>query len=208
MKLYTFDPAPNPRRVQMFIAYKGLSIDTVQIDFMAMEQHSEAYLAINPQGTVPALVLDDGTLLADVTAIYCYLEALYPEKPLMGHNALEKAQITGWLHRLYISLFAPIADAYRNSHPAFTGRAVPGTLLLEQIPALAERGQQRVAAIWPEIDAHLENTNFIAGENFSAADVDLLAMIGFMRMAKVSLPGGLANVDGWKERAKAQLPQK
>ncbi len=207
MKLYTFDPAPNPRRIQMFLDYKGIDIEIVQIDFMAMEQHSEEYLAINPQGTVPALVLDDGTLLTDVPAMYSYLDATYPEKPVMGDGVLERAQVLGWLHRLYFSLFAPIADAYRNSHPAFKGRAVPGPLLLEQIPALAERGQQRVAAIWPTIDAHLAGKEFMVGDKFTVVDIDLLAWIGFMRMAKLDMPAGLDNVEAWKARAKAQLPQ-
>jgi glutathione S-transferase len=141
MKIYSFDVAPNPRRVGLFMAYKGISIETINVDLGKKEQLMDDYLAINPAGTVPTLVLDDGTILTDAIACCTYLESLYPEKPLMGTTDLERAQVLGWSHKIFIQGLMAVAEMLRNQGDFFKNRALPGTLELEQIPALVKRGK-------------------------------------------------------------------
>ncbi|HEY7775581.1 MAG TPA: glutathione S-transferase family protein [Kineobactrum sp.] len=205
MKLYTFDPAPNARRLQMMLDYKGINIDTVQVNMMKLEQLGEDFRRINPLGTVPALVLDDGTVLTEVIGACVYLEELYPEHPLMGTGALEKALVISWCHRLFNALFHPIAEIFRNGNPAFAGRALPGPISLEQIPALVERGQKRLEGGWAMVDAALANNGFLVNDTFSMADIDLLTCIEFAGWIKESVPESCSNLHAWLPRAKAAL---
>ena len=115
MKLYTFDPAPNPKRLALFMQYKGIEIETQQIDMMAGEQLGDDFRKINPECTVPALMLDDGTVLTEVVGICAYLEELYPDKPLMGSTALEKALVISWDHKLFLGVMMAIASMLRNT---------------------------------------------------------------------------------------------
>ena len=124
MKLYTYDPAPNPRRLALFMKYKGIEVETEQVDMMAAAQLEDSYRAINPDCTVPALVLDDGTVLSEVVGICTYLEGLHPEKPLMGSTPLEQAQVISWDHRIFLSLMMAIASMLRNRGDAFRNRAL------------------------------------------------------------------------------------
>ena len=126
MKLYTYDPAPNPRRLALFLKHKGLDIESQQVDLMTGEQLGEAYRAINPHCTVPALVLDDGTVLTEVIGIVTYLEALHPEKPLLGTTPLEKALVSSWDHHLFVGLMSAVASILRNASKGFQNRALPG----------------------------------------------------------------------------------
>ena len=144
MKLYTFDPAPNPQRLKMFIDYKGIELDTAQVNFQEGEQRTDAYKAVVPTGTVPALVLDSERVLSSVFAITQYLEALHSDRPLLGTSDEERALILDWNHRISTDIFKAIADLFRNTNPAFESRALPGTLDTEQIPALAERGRSQL----------------------------------------------------------------
>ena len=151
MKLYTFDAAPNPARLGMFMQYKGISLDTVQIDLGAEEQLGEAYRAIVPEATVPALVLDDGTVLCSVIAIAHYLESQYPDKPLLGRTPEERARVLNWNHRLYSDIFAAAADAFRNGHPNYVDRALPGPVNVAQLPELVERGRTTSSPAWKSL---------------------------------------------------------
>lgn len=205
MKLYTYDPAPNPRRLALFLRYKGIEIETVQVDLMKQEQLSDAFRAINPACTVPALVLDDGTVLTAVIGICVYLEALYPDRPLLGTTALEKAEVIGWNHHLFTGIFMAIADVLRNQGKGFKDRALPGPLSLPQIPELAERGRKMIAHLLPELDAHLAQRPFMAGERFSFADIDLLVALDFLAWIRESVPGELVHLHAWRERANAEL---
>ena len=205
MKLYTFEPAPNPKRVHLFMQYKGIDMETVPIDMTTGEQRSEEYSRINPLCTLPALVADDGTLLTEVISICSYLEDLYPQKPLMGETPLEKAQILGWSHWLFTQLFVPTAEVFRNGNPAFAGRALPGTLDIEQIPALVERGQARLAHVLPRIDAHLADKEFIMGDQFTFGDTELLAWVGFLKMTRQPIPDTCTSIGEWQARAEAAL---
>lgn len=205
MKLYTYDPAPNPRRLALFLKYKGIELDTQQVDLGAQEQHGDEYGKINPLRTVPALVMDSGEVLTEVIGQCVYLEALYPEKPLMGSTPLEQAEVINWDHRLFMTGFMAIADAFRNSHPAFKGRGMPGPVPLEQIPELAERGQIRLEHFWPGMDEHLAGRDWVAGSSISFADIDLYCLVEFAGWIKQGIPDSCTHFKAWHERASAAL---
>ncbi len=205
MKLYTYDPAPNPRRLAMFMSYKGIEIDTTQVDLMQREQLQDAYRQLVPEMTVPALVLDDGTVLTEVIGICIYLEELYPEKPLLGTTPLEKAHVLSWDHRLYNVVLGAVAEVLRNGSPNFAGRALPGALGVEQIPALVERGGLRLTQAWQELDDTLADRTWLAGDSFSLADIDLVACESFAGWVKQRPPESLKNLHAYLERARAEL---
>lgn len=202
MKLYTFDSAPNPARVKAFIDYKGIVLDTEQIDMMKSEHQSDAYTRLVPEATVPALILEDGTVLTEVIAIVHYLEMLYPERPLLGVTPVEKATILNWNHRLFNMVFAAVAEAFRNAHPAFKDRALPGLKPYPQIPELAERGRTRLHHGFETLDGILASRDFVAGSQLSFADIDLLTAISFAGWAAREEPSpALAHLAAWRVRA-------
>lgn len=205
MKLYTYDAAPSPQRVALFMKYKGINIDTQQIDMMAGEHLSDEYKAIVPDQTLPALVLDDGTVLSEVIGIIAYLEALYPEPPLLGTTPLEKAMVTSWDSKIYSMLYMSVAEALRNASPGFKGRALPGPLDLEQIPELAERGKIRINWAWEVLNGELARRKFIAGDQFSFADIDLLVAVGFSGWVKCKPPEELTHLHEYIARATAEM---
>ena len=204
MKLYTYDPAPNPRRLTLFLKLKGIEIDTQQIDMMTAEQLNDSYRQVNPACTLPALVLDSGTVLTEVIGMFSYLEELHPEQPLMGSTPLERAQAISWCHRLFQGLMVPIASALRNRGKHFHNRALPGTLDIPQIPELAERGLMQVHHMLPQLNAHLATSTWLAGDNFTIADIDLLVMIDFLAWIKESIPDTCPHLQAWHQRATAR----
>ena len=205
MKVYTYDPAPNPRRLELFMNWKGIEIETQQVDLMTGEQLGDAYRAINPECTVPALVLDDGTVLTEVIGMCTYLEGQYPDKPLLGTTPLEKAQVISWAHKIFAGLMMPIAGMLRNRSDAFRDRALPGALDIPQIPELVDRGVLMLGHILPKIDAHLANSNWVAGDNLTFADIELLISVDFLGWVKQSIPEDCNNLKAWYERASAEL---
>lgn len=205
MKLYTYDPAPNPRRLALFLKLKGLAIDTRQVDLLANKQLGDAYRQINPALSVPALVLDDGTVLTEVIGMYTYLDELHPQPPLMGSTAAERAQVISWCHRLFSGLMMAIAGALRNRGKSFINRALPGPLDTPQIPELVERGLLQIGYILPELDAHLANSKWVAGDSFSIADIDLLVCIDFLAWIRQSVPDECTHLKDWYQRACAHV---
>ncbi|MGI9315241.1 MAG: glutathione S-transferase family protein [Luminiphilus sp.] len=206
MKLYTFDAAPNPARLGMFMQYKGITLDTVQIDLGTQEQLSDAYRALVPEATVPALILDDGTVLCAVIAIVHYLEEQFPDKPLLGRTPDERARVLNWNHRLFSDIFSAAADAFRNGHPSYVDRALPGPDNVAQLPELVERGRTRLTQGFAMLNEALESSPFLAGEQFSFADVDLLAAIDFAKWAaRVTPDESLEHLHRWRAEAKAAL---
>lgn len=203
MKLYTFDAAPNARRVTLFMQYKNIEIETHQIDMMGLEQLGDDYKKINPECTVPALVLDDGTVLTEVVGICAYLEALYPDKPLMGSSALEKALVISWDHKLFMGIMAATGGILRNTSKGFVNRGLPGPIDVPQIPELAERGRLQIPQILAKLNEHLANNQWVAGDNFSLADIDLLASIDFMKWVKQAVPDECVHIKSWHKRAAA-----
>lgn len=202
--LYSYPQAPNPRRLHVFLAEKGLSIPTETVDLMKGEQHGEAFRRINPLRTVPLLVTDEGESLAQVVAICDYLEALHPEPPLLGTSPLEKALIREWCHRVFLEGFLPIAEVFRNSNPAFANRGLPGPIECPQIPALIERGERCVDAFWQMLDARLAGREFVAGDRFTMADIDAAVACGFARWIRRSIPEGCANLQRWHDRVQSR----
>jgi glutathione S-transferase len=172
LKLYHSSGSPNSRRVRILIAEKGLDIELSPVDLGAKEQFSDAYRAINPRAVVPTLVLDDGTAIGEVPAIMRYLDEAYPKVPLLGATPKEKALITMWERRAELEGFAPVMEGVRNAAAGLKGHAIAGPDGYEQIPALIERSKLRVANFYTDFEATLKDAEFVAGDRFSAADIN------------------------------------
>lgn len=200
MKLYTYDPAPNPQRVNMFMQQKGIQIESEQIDMMTAQQLTDDYKAVNPLGTLPALQLDDGELLTEVIGICCYLELLYPDIPMLGTTALEKAQVISWDHRVFVEGLSSIADALRNRSKAFAGRAMPGPMNIEQIEALVPRGLQRVNGFFTVLNEHLVGRQFMVGDSLTLADIDVLIYVDFAKWIKQGVPEDCKDLQAYYDR--------
>lgn len=205
MKLYTYDPAPNARRLTLFLQYKGLDIETTQVDLMSGEQLGEDYRRLVPSGTIPALVLDDGPVMTEVIGICSYLEDLHPQKPLMGSSPLERAEVLSWDHRLFNMVFMGVAEILRNGSPNFKDRALPGPLNVPQIPELVERGKLRLDHAWPYLDAAVADRQWLAGDSFSLADIDLAVCAEFSGWVKATPPESCSHLHAYLERVKAEL---
>lgn len=184
MTLYDCATAPSPRRARILLAEKGVRHHTVQVDLKSGEQRGEAYRHINPQCTVPALRTEEGVLLADNAAITAYVEARYPQPPLLGETPAEKAEIASWNWRVEFDGLLAIAEALRNSSPAMANRALPGAVDYPQIPALAERGLVRVARFFQLLNERLAGRDFIAADRFSVADITAVVAVDFARVIK------------------------
>lgn len=203
--LYDCATAPSPRRARILLAEKGVPHDTVQVDLRTGEQLGEAYRQVNPLCTVPALRTEEGTLLTDNSAIAAYVEARYPEPPLMGITPLEKAEVASWAWRVEFEGLLAIADAFRNSSPAMVNRALPGPVDHPQIPALAERGLLRVQQFFDLMNERLATRVFIATERFSLVDITAVVAVDFARVVKVRVSEAHPHLLRWRE-AMAQRP--
>ena len=183
--LYDCATAPSPRRARILLAEKGIVHETMQIDLKAGEQLGEAFRKINSQCTVPALRTEDGAVLGDNAAIAAYLEARYPQPPMLGVTPLDKAEISSWQWRVEFEGFLAIAEALRNSSPAMADRALPGPVNYPQIPQLAKRGLQRVQQFFIDLDQRLKEREFIAAQQFSIADITAVVAVDFARIVKI-----------------------
>lgn len=202
LKLYQSGGSPNSRRVRIFIAEKALTIPIVAVDLGKGEQHADAYRAINPRRVVPTLVLGDGTSIGEVPAIQRYLEDAFPQHPLFGTNAREKALITMWERRVELEGFASVMEAIRNVLPGLQGRAIAGPHDYEQIPALVERSKQRMANFYTDLEARLNDVTYVAGEHYSVADITALVTVDFATKAiDMPVPEGSAATRRWYAEA-------
>ena len=188
LTLYDCATAPSPRRARILLAEKGITHHTVQVDLKTNEQLGDAYRAINPQCTVPALRTEEGAVLADNASIAAYIEARYPQPPLMGTTPLDKAEIASWNWRVEFEGLLAIAECLRNSSPAMANRALPGPVDYAQIPELAQRGLARVQQFFATLDTRLEGREYIAANQFSIADITAVVAVDFARIVKVK-PG-------------------
>jgi glutathione S-transferase len=193
MKLYDGGRAPNPRRVKVFLAEKGITVPTEQVDLGKLAHKAAAYTAINPLQRVPALELDDGTVLCESIAICRYFEHLQPEPALFGTGAKEMAVVEMWERRIEFHLLGPISHVFRNSHPAMKEMEVP------QVPAWAEANKPRVMDFLALLDRELGARRYIAGEHYSVADITGMIAVDFMKPAKLAMPEGLNNLKRWHE---------
>lgn len=186
--LYDCASAPSPRRARILLAEKGVAHGTVQIDLRTGEQMAEAYRQINPQCTVPALRTDEGVMLTDNAAIAAWAEAHFPEPPLLGSSALDKADIASWQWRIEFEGLLAIAECLRNSSPGMANRALPGPVDYPQIPELAQRGLVRVQQFFAVLNDRLQGREFVAADQFSIADITAVVAVDFARIVKLK-PG-------------------
>ncbi|MFU8896436.1 MAG: glutathione S-transferase family protein [Gammaproteobacteria bacterium] len=204
MKLYDMRVAPNPRRVRIFLAEKGIDVPRVEINIRAGENLQPEFLAINPRGVVPTLQLDDGTVIDESTAICKYFDELQPEPPLLGRTALEKALVECWTRRIEFDAGQAVVEAFRNSYPPYAERAVPGRAGTRAIPELVERGKARLAEFFPAIEHRLGASEYVAGPDFSNADITLLCIVDFARAIKLPVPEGLEHFSRWHAQVSAR----
>jgi glutathione S-transferase len=197
MKLYDFALAPNPRRVRIFLAEKGVEIPKVQVNLREQEQLKPAYLAINPFATVPVLELDDGRRIAETIAICRYIEAIHPEPRLFGRDPYEMGVVEEWQRHVEWDGFLAAGEAFRNSLPGMKGRALTGPHDYEQIPELAERGKQRAMRFFELLDRRLGGQEFIAGPRYSVADITALVAHDFGTRAKALVTDAMPNLKRW-----------
>ena len=198
MKLYDGGRAPNPRRVRVYLAEKGIAVPSEQIDLGSMEHKSAAYTAINPLQRVPALVLDDGTVIAESIAICRYFECLHPTPPMFGEGALEQAMVEMWNRRVEQHLFFPVSQVFRHLHPAMKAMEVP------QVAEWGEANKTRVAEFLPILDRQLADQPFVAGEHYSVADITALIAIDFMKPARLAVPPEHGNIKRWHAEVSAR----
>jgi glutathione S-transferase len=198
MQLYDGGRAPNPRRVRVYLAEKGLSVPLQPVDLGALAHKSDAFTAVNPIQRVPVLVLDDGTTISESIAICRYFEALHPEPPLFGRAALDSALIEMWQRRLELHLLFPISHVFRNSHPAMAKMEIP------QVPAWAEANKPRIAEFLQVFDRQLADNKFAAGDRYSVADITGMIAIDFMKPARLAVPEGCEHVRRWHAEVSAR----
>ena len=203
--LYDCTTAPSPRRARILLAEKGVAHSTVNVDLAKSEQLGEAYRAINPLCTVPALRLEDGHVLTDNAAITAYLEARFPDPPLLGRTPQDKAEIASWNWRAEFEGLWAIAEALRNGSPAMVNRALPGPVDYAQIPELAQRGVARLQQFFNNLDARLAGRDHVAASGFSIADITAVVVVDFARVVRVKPGEQHANLRRWRE-AMAQRP--
>ncbi|WP_122465586.1 MULTISPECIES: glutathione S-transferase family protein [Brevundimonas] len=199
MKLYDSVRAPNPRRVRWVMAEKGVDdIEIVPIDIMAGDHRTKAYRAKVGVPHVPALELDDGTVISESVAIGRYLEALYPEPNLFGIDPKEQAWIEMWTRRCEFYLANPIMLNVRHSHPALA------VLEAQQLPALAEYNKLAAERFMGTLDRRLEGRDFIACDRITIADIVAIVGIDFARLVKYRPPAELENLNRWMEAMRAR----
>ncbi len=196
---YDCATAPSPRRARILLAEKGVPHEAVQIDLRQGEQLGDAYRAINPQCTVPALRTPDGAVLADNAAITAWVEASYPNPPLLGITPADKAEIASWNWRVEFEGLMAIAEALRNSAPAMVNRALPGPVDYAQIPALAERGLKRVQQFFDVLNERLTGREFIAAGQLSIADISAVVAVDFARVVRIKPGEQHADLCRWRD---------
>ncbi|MEM9878307.1 MAG: glutathione S-transferase family protein [Pseudomonadota bacterium] len=198
MQLYSMKQAVNPQRVRIFAAEKGIALDIIEIDIPGGENLSETYLKINPRGLLPALVLDDGTVLTETVAICRYLESLFPEPNLLGSTAKEQALIEMRQREMEFDGLLPISWIFRNTAAHFKTRPQPGAVPdMEQLPGMAARGQVLTSVWLDRLNECLGQHSYVAGERFTIADITAFCGLGFARWVKISVPDGHTHTKRW-----------
>jgi glutathione S-transferase len=198
MKLYDGGRAPNPRRVRVFLAEKGITVPIEPVDMGAMDHKSEAFAAINPLQRLPVLVLDDGTVLTESIAICRYFEALQPSPALFGTGALDIALIEMWQRRIELHLLASIQAVFRHLHPAMQAMEKP------QIADWGEANKPRVMDFLALLDRELAGRRFAATDAYSVADITGMIAVDFLKPAKLAVPAELKNVARWHAEVSAR----
>ena len=204
IKLYDFTAAPSPLRTRIFLREKGIPYESVQVDLATGEQLSEEYRKINPTCTVPAIVLEDGSVLNQNSAIALYLEGTYPEPPLFGRGPIEAAKVMNASSQVEMGGFMAVAEVLRNTAPRMKDRALTGPENYAQIPELAERGRQRLGRFMDSMNASLEGREFFAIDAFSFADITAFVAVDFAKWVKVSPSESHTHLNRWFEAVSAR----
>lgn len=198
MKLFTWEIAPNPRRVKIFLKEKGVQIPSEDVGVAGKPFLEPNFLKKHPHRRVPLLRLDDGSYIAEAMAICRYFEVLYPDPPLMGSNAQQAGLIDMWERLAEWEGLQAISEFYRNSKGSFSGRSLAGyEKTLEQIPALVERGEARLNLFYKKFDDQLADNKYVAGNSFSVADITTLCAIDFANFSKLGIPKNCRNLQRW-----------
>ncbi|MCP1199491.1 glutathione S-transferase family protein [Notoacmeibacter sp. MSK16QG-6] len=198
MKLFDGGMAPNPRRVRIYLAEKGIDVPLEPVDMGALEHTSERVSKRNALKRLPVLELDDGTILTESIAICRYFEELNPEPPLFGTTALERAQVEMWQRQIELHFLYPTAQAFRHTHPAMKDWEVPQV----EEWGIANRG--RVADYLRLMDQHLADREFLITDRFTVADITAMVAAGFMKPARIAMPDDVPNVTSYVERMQAR----
>ena len=198
MRLYNSNFAPNPRRVRVFLAEKGVSIPRVEVDLAKLEHKTQEYSTVNPFQVIPALELDDGQVIGESIAICRYIEELHPEPNLFGSTPLERAMVEMWQRRVEWHLLLPIAQAFRHSHPHMSQMEDP------QIPDWASANRTRALRNMIIFDRILADRPFVAGERFTVADITGLVALDFAKPARIALPPELCHLVRWRDELRAR----
>ncbi|MDJ0867393.1 MAG: glutathione S-transferase [Myxococcota bacterium] len=197
MKLYDSAMAPNPRRVRIFLAEKGIEVPTVQVDIGTAENRKSPYIDKNPMGGVPMLELDDGTCLAETVAICRYFEETQPEPPLMGTDAQDRAVVEMWQRRMELEVAVPIMQSFRNTHDFFKGR-------IPQVPEYGQVCKEAALKRLEWLDSVLAEREFVAGDRYTIADITALVGIDFGRVTDIRIAPEQKHLARWHEAVSAR----
>ncbi|MEO3387423.1 glutathione S-transferase [Mesorhizobium sp. CAU 1741] len=198
MKLFDGGKAPNPRRVRVFLAEKGIEVPLVPVDMGAMGHRDAQIAERNPLRRLPVLELDDGTVLTESVAICRYFEELHPQPALFGTGALGRARVEEWQRRMELYFLSSVASAFRHLHPAMKEWEVP------QVPEWGEANKPKALDFLKILDAELQNHEFIAGDDYSIADITGMIAVDFMKPARIAVPDELTNVRRWHDSVSAR----
>ncbi len=191
MKIYNGTRAPNPRRVRIFLAEKGIDMTYQEVDVLKGENRTEEYRrTINPMGRIPVLEFDDGSHLAESVAICRYFEEIQPDPPLFGVDARDKANVEMWNRRIEHHVMAPVGQTFRHTFPGFADR-------VEQLPAWAEQNRRAAEEMFGWLDEVLGQSDYIAGERFSIADITALCTVDFAKASQIRIQPEQANLARW-----------
>ncbi len=194
MKLYDGGRAPNPRRVTIFLAEKGIDLPKESVDIGKLEQRNDKFTKLNPLQRLPVLELDDGTILTETIAICRYLESIYPDPALFGTDPLDQALIEMWQRRIELNFFSSVAHSFRHLHPAAAELESP------QVSEWGRVNQVRAIENMQFLDDHLANSQFIAGDTFTVADITAIVACQFLKPARIEMPEKLSNLRRWFDK--------
>ncbi len=204
MKIYDWHIAPNPRRLHIYLAEKGLNIPFVEVGGEDLKLKPE-YIAKYPHAMVPMLELDDGTLIGEAMAIARYFEELHPDPPLMGVDAKDKAIVEMWEKRANEEGMLAASELFRNTHAAFAERGLPGSSEpVRQVPELVVRAKERLGRFYRKFDAQLANNEFVAGRRYTVADATALCAVDFGKWTDFQIPPECQNMQRWYEAVSAR----
>jgi len=190
-------PAPNPRRVRIFLAEKGVELAETPVSLMKREHKSPEHRARNSLGQVPTLELDDGTCISETVAICRYFEETHPKPPLFGTTAVEKAQVDMWIRRVEFTVMSPVGNFWRHAHPLTAS-------LLTQYKDFGESNRETYAGAQRWLDGELKDRPFVAGDRYSVADICLISTVDFADWIGLPIADEHANLKAWRERVSSR----